>query len=216
MSTATDSIGKARAAGSARAAVTDEQLLLCYRDHGDADVFARLVRRYEHELYNYLRRFLGDATLAEDVFQGTFLQLHLKCEQFEPGRKVRPWLYAIATNQAIDAQRRNKRHRHVSLDRTGSSNDDDMGKLVDLLVGAEPRPDVVADAEEGKRWLTRVLAELPEHLRTVVELVYFQGLKYREAAEVLSIPVGTVKSRLHTAILKLNEAWNETHSPEAN
>ena len=199
------------------APVTDEALLLAYRAGGDEELFARLVRRYEHELYNYLRRFLGDAAMAEDVFQGTFLQLHLKCDQFESGRKVRPWLYAIATNQAIDAQRRNKRHRLVSLDRTRSHSDEDgVGKLVDLLVGSEPAPDVIVDGEEGKRWLSQTLAQLPEHLRTVVNLVYFQGLKYREAAEVLSIPVGTVKSRLHTAILKLNEAWNEKHSPETN
>ena len=76
-----------------------------------------LVHRYERELYSYLRRYLGDAAMAEDAFQGTFLQIHLKCGQFEPGRKFRPWLYTIATNQAIDAQRRNKRHRMVSLDR---------------------------------------------------------------------------------------------------
>jgi len=55
--------------------------------------------------------------MAEDVFQQTFLQIHLKCDQFEEGRKVRPWLYTVATNQAIDYQRRNHRHNIISLDR---------------------------------------------------------------------------------------------------
>ena len=103
--------------------VTDEQLLLRYRQTGDRELFAQLVYRYERELYSYLRRYLGDAEMAEDVFQAAFLLVHLKCGQFESGRKVRPWLYAIATNQAIDVQRRNKRHRMVSLDRSASDGD---------------------------------------------------------------------------------------------
>merc|ERR1712196_63951 len=84
---------------------TGEQLLLRYRETGDRDLFARIVQMYEHELYNYLHRYMGNAEMAEDAFQATFLQVHLKCDQFESGRKLRPWLYAIATNQAIDAQR---------------------------------------------------------------------------------------------------------------
>jgi hypothetical protein len=82
--------------------LSDEQLLLCYQRRQERELFAELVRRYEREMYNYLRRFLGDAEMAEDVFQATFLQLHLKCDQFAEGRKVRPWLYTIATNQAIE------------------------------------------------------------------------------------------------------------------
>ena len=84
---------------------TDEDLVAEYQITGDETVFEQLVRRYERELYNYLRRFLSDAALAEDVFQTTFLQVHTKCDLFEKGRKFKPWLYTIATNQAIDAQR---------------------------------------------------------------------------------------------------------------
>src|SRR6267142_4677247 len=89
--------------------LSDEELLVGYREKGDANLFSELVHRYERELFSYLRRYLGDANMAEDAFQATFLQVHLKAHQFEEGRKVRPWLYTIATNQAIDAQRRNKR-----------------------------------------------------------------------------------------------------------
>ena len=95
---------------------TDEHILIEYRQTGDRELFAQLVYRYERELYTYLRRYLGDAQMAEDAFQGAFLQVHLKCDQFQEGRRFRPWLYTIATNQAIDARRRNKRHRMVSLD----------------------------------------------------------------------------------------------------
>ena len=96
--------------------VTDEQLLLEYRQTGDREVFAQLVYRYERELYNYLRRYLGNTEMAEDVFQASMMQVHLKCDQFQADRRFRPWLYSIATNQAIDARRRNKRHMMMSLD----------------------------------------------------------------------------------------------------
>jgi RNA polymerase sigma-70 factor (ECF subfamily) len=188
--------------------MSDEELLMAYRDHADSVAFSELVRRYERELYSYLRRYLGDASMAEDAFQATFLQVHLKCDQFDEGRKFRPWLYTIGTNQAIDAQRRNKRHRGVSLDRTTKREDsDDLGSLMDLLISKEPAPDSRAETTQRREWIRQAVEQLPETLRAAINLVYYQGLKYREAAVVLEIPVGTVKSRLHSAILKLNEAW---------
>ena len=191
---------------------TDEQLLLEYRSAGDRESFEELVHRYERELYGYLRRYLGDAEMAEDVFQQTFLQVHLKCEYFEPGRRVRPWLYTVATNQAIDFQRRNRRHRMASLDRCiGGNAAHEAGPLVELLDSPEAGPAENAESIERADQLRRAVDGLPESVRQVVMLVYFQGLKYREAADVLDIPVGTVKSRLHAAIGKLNEAL--THSP---
>lgn len=195
-------------APSALSQWSDEDLLDRYCSHGDPRVFGTLVHRYERELYSYLRRYLGDAAMAEDAFQGTFLQVHLKCGQFEAGRKFRPWLYTIATNQAIDAQRRNKRHRMVSLDRRQKGeSEEDLGSLSELLVSREAGPAKEADAEERRRWIRDSVGALPDALKGAITLVYYQGLKYREAAEVLKVPVGTVKSRLHTAIMKLNEAW---------
>jgi RNA polymerase sigma-70 factor (ECF subfamily) len=191
---------------------TDEGLLLAYRDCGNRQAFADLVHRYERELYSYLRRYLGNAAMAEDAFQATFLQVHLKSHQFEEGRKVRPWLYTIATNQAIDAQRRNRRHRMVSLDRRSGSEAEELGSLLELLTSKESGPVSSLETEERKNWIQQAVAELPASLRTAVTLIYYQGLKYREAADALSVPVGTVKSRLHTAILKLAEAWEATQA----
>src|SRR5438874_7507576 len=192
------------------ASLSDEELLLGYRETGDAKLFSELVHRYERELYSYLRRYLGDAELAEDAFQAAFLQVHLKCQQYEAGRAVRPWLYTIAINQAIDAQRRNRRHRMVSLDRAGPVQGEDVGKLLDLLTSKEPTPTAQLTAAERAEWLHGAVEQLPAPLRDVIHLVYFQELKYREAAEALNIPVGTVKSRMHAAVAKLNEAWNQT------
>jgi RNA polymerase sigma-70 factor (ECF subfamily) len=190
-------------------APTDEELLLAYRSGGDRGAFEQLVQRYETELYSYLRNYLGNAQMAEDAFQATFLQVHLKCDQFEPGRRVRPWLYTVATNQAIDAQRRNRRHRMVSLDRRRSMDgpdDEDGGTLMNLLDSRDVDPIEQFTIEEDSQAVRAAIEQLPESLRRVVLLVYFQGLKYREAADVLSIPVGTVKSRLHTAVARLNES----------
>ena len=171
--------------------LSDEELLGRCRRTEDKAAFESLVHRYERELFSYLRRYLGNAEMAEDVFQATFLQVHLKREQFEEGRRFRPWLYTIATNQAIDAQRRNRRHRMVSLDhRTGGEND--VGSLVEMLAGNGQTADAEMEVESA------------------LMLVYHQGMKYREAADVLGIPVGTVKSRLHSALLKLNDSWRRS------
>ncbi len=193
---------------------SDEDLLIQYRETGRRDLFTALVRRYERELYNYLRRYLGSPEAAEDAFQTVFLQVHLKCGQFESNRRVRPWLYAIATNQAIDAQRGSRRHRLFSLDRPSRLRDTDDGKSwSETTVSNEPDPARQVVDGERDRLLAAALDQLSEPLRTVVHLVYYQGLLYREAAEVLAIPVGTVRSRLHTAITRLAEFWNG-HHPE--
>ena len=197
-------------------AASDEQLLLRYRHRAERRAFDQLVHRYERELYSYLRRYLGSAEAAEDVFQQSFLQVHLKCSQFDERRKFRPWLYTIATHQAIDHQRRNKRHRMVSLDRTGRAPaEDNESGLVDLLAAGEPDPVERSIANERRRRVRRNVDQLPDPLRAVVVLVYFQNLKYREAAEILDIPVGTVKSRMHAAILTLGQAWTESAEIDA-
>lgn len=191
---------------------TDEELLASYRDDGNRSAFDQLVHRYERELYSYLRRFLNDQAAAEDAFQATFLQVHLKCKQFEADRKVRPWLYTIATNQAIDLQRRTKRHKLVSLDRRERENsEDEVGSLLNLLESREAAPQANLETDEREAWVRGAVRELPEQLRSAVNMIYYQGLKYREAADRLHVPVGTVKSRLHTAVLKLNEAFQEAH-----
>ncbi|MFM7740465.1 MAG: RNA polymerase sigma factor [Planctomycetota bacterium] len=151
--------------------VTDEQLLQTYRQTGDREAFALLVYRYERELYHYLRRYLGSAEMAEDVFQATFLQVHLKCENFQYDRKFRPWLYTIATNQAIDARRRNKRHKMYSLDAPQEQETDEAGQLANLLETTESNPlDVTLD-EERTNLVRFTLEPLPESLSAVIQLV---------------------------------------------
>jgi RNA polymerase sigma-70 factor (ECF subfamily) len=192
---------------------TDEVLLTRYRDEGRTADFDVLVHRYERELYRYLVRYMGDAALAEDVFQNTFLQVHLKRGLYEDGRPVRPWLYSIATHQAVDALRKAGRHPTISLDLRGGSGggDSDPSALVDLLVGDDAGPLAELQGEERKEWARNAIERLPEALKQTLILAYFQDLKYREIAEIQEIPVGTVKSRLHAALAKLQEMAKASH-----
>lgn len=197
-----------------RSQPTDEELLLRFRDQGDQAAFDQLVHRYERELYSYLRRYLGNPDAAEDVFQGAFLRLYQKADQYQPGRRVRPWLYSIATHLAIDWLRKAGRRRAVSLNRReyGDGETEGAAALLDMLEAETPGPAANVEFEERREWARRAVDELPEHLRAVVLLVFFQGLKYTEVAEALDIPVGTVKSRLHAALVKLNAAWRQQQS----
>jgi RNA polymerase sigma-70 factor (ECF subfamily) len=191
---------------------TDESLLTRLRE-GERDVFGPLVRRYERELYGYLRRYLGDDDLADDVFQNTFLQVFLKIAQYEPGRPARPWIYAIATNQAIDALRRRGRRADRGADAASAPDEDGEARpLFELLPAADAGPADHADRAEQRALVRAAVDRLPDLLRQVVLLAYFQGLKYKDVADVLGIPVGTVKSRLHAALAKLTEEWTGSNA----
>ncbi|MBP3693907.1 MAG: RNA polymerase sigma factor [Thermoguttaceae bacterium] len=194
-----------RSRKNADPSMTDEELMEFFVTTQDDSFLEQLIRRYEQDLYHYLRHFLGDAQLAEDVFQAAFLQIYLKSSQFELGRKFRPWLYMVATNQAIDLQRRNKRHQHASLEKNVQISGEELDgiSLLEILPGNVPSPEEQIQKEEHARQIRNCVDQLPESLRTVLILIYYEGIKYREVAEILNIPVGTVKSRLHTAIKKL-------------
>ena len=195
--------------------MTDEQLLLAYRRDRNQSHFAELVLRYREPLLHFLKRHVSNPAMAEDVLQATFLQLHLKGHLFDEGRKLRPWLYRIAVNQAIDAQRRQRRHRAASLNQTPGSLDGSHYEWIDGLDAEIPQPhDQLQQIERGER-VRAAVAQLPAQLRTIVSLVFFQGLKYREAAEALSIPVGTLKSRMHAALVQLRKEWPDALVPEA-
>jgi RNA polymerase sigma-70 factor (ECF subfamily) len=191
--------------------LTDEALLLRYRDQGDQQAFQELVRRFEPELYHYLWRYLHNASLAEEVVQAAFLRLHEHRHDFQPDHRVRPWLYTIATHLAIDALRRRGRHPAVSLD-TEHGED---ATLLDLLMGPSDDPATALEDEEQQQWLRHAMAELPPHLREPLNLVYLGGMKYNDAAEKLGVPLGTLKSRLHEALVKLNRASKSILSGES-
>ena len=175
----------------------------------------RLLRGlYDHHADALFRHVLpltgGDRARAEDIVQETLIRAWQHPDAIRPERgPVRPWLYTIATNQAIDAQRRNRRHRRLSLNQPQHASGEATGALIDLVAGAAGDPAATAESGEQSEWVRGEVDALPEPLRNAVKLVYFRGMKYRDAAKAMSVPVGTVKSRLHAAIQRLGQAWRE-------
>jgi len=187
--------------------VTDEQLIGLARD-GDKQAFGQLMQRYEKELFNFLVKFMGQRTLAEDAFQETFLQVHISASSFDTRRRFRPWLYTIAANKARDLLR--SRARRPAMQLTTS---DDQGGEVDLwhnLLRDETTPQDILEQKQQKELVREMVAKLPEHLREILVLAYFNQLPYKEIAQVLDIPLGTVKSRLHAAVSAFARKYNET------
>src|SRR5207237_10629051 len=159
------------------AAATDEELVACFRK-GQREAFEVLVRRYERELFGYLRRYLGDSDLADDVFQNTFLQVYTKIGHYEAGRPVRPWLYTIATHQAIDALGRQGRHQAISLDQSREElPNGEVRSLIELLESRGPGPAEQIQGDERRDLVRASVDRLPDFLRQVVVLAYYQGLK---------------------------------------
>jgi RNA polymerase sigma-70 factor, ECF subfamily len=182
------------------------ELLVRYATQGDRSAFDEIVHYYEREIFNYLHKYLGDRHLAEDAFQATFLQLHRKCRQFEPGRALRPWLYRIAANQANDLLRRNRRHKVLSLDVAAGSDEELDGQSPLRNCLRDDRDANPIDRLESSEDCGRVAAavdQLPKWLKQPIVLVVYQGLKYSAAAEIIGIPLGTLKSRLYEAIRRV-------------
>lgn len=195
--------------------LTDERLIALYCE-GDRGAFTALLKRYRQELFAFLFRFLGSRAAAEDVFQDTFLQIHLRAERFETDRQLKPWLFTIAANKARDYMRRNKRHSNVSLDApapgsTGSGSSSAAGTtFVDLMQAQTVQPDESLTAQEKQQMVRQVIDSLPEHQRQVLMLAYFHQLAYKDMADALDVPLGTVKSRLHAAVANFAKQWKQT------
>jgi len=185
---------------------SDEQLLDSYR-HGDRATFALLVGRYQRELYHFLVRFLGNRAAAEDVFQETFLQVHQSAEQFDPQRRFRPWLFTIAANKARDLIRSQARRPANPLQATISPGDDESGEFIDLMQSASELPSDPMEKRELQQLVHNTVATMPEHLREILLLSYFHQFPYKQISEILDIPLGTVKSRLHAAVAHFADRW---------
>lgn len=196
---------EARPAGPPPGA-SDEQLLAAYRD-GDKAGFATLVDRYQRELYHFLVRFLGNRAAAEDVFQETFLQVHQSAEAFDLQRRFKPWLFTIAANKARDLIRSNARRPTNPLQASISGGDDEGGEFIDLMQATGETPDEPLARQEMQHKVQQVVAGMPEHLREILILSYFNTFPYRQIADILGIPLGTVKSRLHAAVATFADKW---------
>jgi RNA polymerase sigma-70 factor, ECF subfamily len=181
-------------------ASADEQLIQRCREE-DRAALEELLARYQDRLMAFIYSVVRDYHLAEDIFQETFLRVYREARGFRSGASFKTWLYTIAVNRCRDALRKSKRRPEVSLDfELASGETDRPRRLVDLIAGREPGPRDQAGGREMEAILEGELSGLSEEHRQVIVLSRLNGLKYREIAEVLGIPSGTVRSRLHYAL----------------
>lgn len=195
---------------------SDEQVLADFLAGSEA-AFALLVRRYSRDLFQFVARFVRSTAAAEDVVQETFIQVHQSAEGFDAARRFRPWLFTIAANKARDHLRGRARKKEVSL-APGSSATGDDGQMtyLDMLPDASDAPSAELEADEERRIVRGIVDRMPDHLREVLELGYYQRFPYKEIADMLGIPLGTVKSRLHAAVSHFANAYRrETERREA-
>jgi RNA polymerase sigma-70 factor (ECF subfamily) len=186
--------------------VGDSELLSRHLE-GDPQAFAELVERYRQELFGFLTRFLGDATTAEDVFQETFLQLHISAGTFDLSRRLKPWLFTIAANKARDSMRSRARRQTAPLDAPISGAQGEGSTYADLIPSGIPSPVEDVANLETRQAVQSIVKRMPENLRMVLLLGYFQELPYKEIADILDVPLGTVKSRLHAAVKHFARQW---------
>ena len=174
---------------------------------GEEGAFQELVGEYKNGVYAFLSTFLSRPDLVDDAFQETFIQLYVSRNTFDLSRPLRPWLFTIAANKAKDALRRRQRIDSTNL---GSMFDSEEHSLDDVLNTLDsdthlPHDDLIKDETAGA--VRQVIARMPPKLRQILILAYFQKFSYVEMAGIVGIPVGTVKSRLHTAVGRFAEAW---------
>ena len=177
---------------------SDDSQLIALSVRGDRAAFGELVRRYQDRLYHTAFRLIGNAEDARDVVQDSFLNAYQSLHQFKGDARFFTWLYRIAVNAAITVKRK---HRAMLS--------------ADLLSGqalAEPhdesegnQPGASLERVEDERRLQAALAELTAEHRTVLVLKEIEGQKYETIADVLGVPIGTVRSRLHRARLELRD-----------
>jgi len=193
--------------------ISDSDLLRRYCE-GDEGAFQEIMDRYKNSLYAFLRQFLNRHDLVEDVFQETFLQLYTSRETFDVSRPLRPWLFTIAANKAKDALRKSQRHATVSIGTISSSEDMSFEEVLNVLGHDNELPTTELERQETSAKVNRIITNMPENLREILILAYFNRFSYKQMAEMLSIPIGTVKSRLHTAVARFAKEWKDLVSIE--
>lgn len=177
----------------------DDRRLIAEVLAGNTAAFAELVVRYQDRLFNVAYRVLDNADDAADVVQDVFVNAYTSLRAFKGDSELFTWLYRIAFNTAISAKRR--RRGVVRID--GHGGGDDGGGLDPEDRATDTAPEAGMERAEDERVLAEAMAKLsPEH-RTVLVLKDIDGLKYEEIAEVMGVPIGTVRSRLHRARLEL-------------
>jgi RNA polymerase sigma-70 factor (ECF subfamily) len=194
---------------------SDAELLASY-GKGDEAAFREIVSRYKNGLYAFLRQFLNRQDLVEDVFQETLLQLFTSRESFDDSRPLRPWLFTIAANKARDALRKWQRTAAIPIGTLGEPEDSSFDDMLNTITADTTMPYEELEKNETALQVERIIANMPDNLREILILAYFNKFSYKQMAQILSIPIGTVKSRLHTAVAHFAKEWKASIGSKRN
>ena len=181
-------------------AITDEQAMWRVQTQDDEAAFAQIVRRWEGPIQRLCMRMTCDAHRGQDLAQETFVRVFAKRKDYQSSGKFSTWLWRIALNLCYDELRRRKRREESSLD-------DVRGEAVAALetfVAPEAAPDKSLEAQEQGELVRMALTQLSETYRTVLVLRHYENLKFREIADVLDVPEGTIKSRMAEALTQMS------------
>ena len=173
--------------------VTDEDLVLAVQA-GDTDSLSVLVSRWQQPLYRFVYRMLPRREDAHDVCQETFLRILKKADRYRPGSRFSTWMYQIEFNLCRDQARRRKRWGLIIAERHEF---DEQERPADTKPPSYGDPLQEVEREETTRVVQRAMRELPQEQREVLIMKEFEGLKFREIAEILDCPESTVKSRMY-------------------
>ena len=185
---------------------SDEELILAFQG-GDEEAFTVLVRRYKDPLMNYIYRFVGDSDESADILQDTFVRLYRKKHLYKSVAKFSTWLYTIAGNLARSELRRRSRKGLLSIFQSREKGDE-----YELpLPSSDPQPDQLADDSLKAMRIQEALRRLPEAFREAVVLRDIQDLSYEEIAEIVGMPIGTVKSRINRGRNQLQELLKDIY-----
>jgi RNA polymerase sigma-70 factor (ECF subfamily) len=195
--------------------LSDAELLARY-GRGDEAAFREIVSRYKNGLYAFLRQFLNRQDLVEDVFQETFLQLFTSRESFDDTRPLHPWLFTIAANKAKDALRKWQRTAAIPIGTIAEPEDLSFDDMLNSISADTTMPYEELERSETASQVGRIIANMPDNLREILILAYFNKFSYKQMAQILSIPIGTVKSRLHTAVAHFAKDWKASIGSKKN
>jgi RNA polymerase sigma-70 factor (ECF subfamily) len=176
--------------------VTDEQAMWRVRMEDDAEAFAVLVQRWEGPIQNLCTRMLGDSHRGEDLAQEAFSRIFARRKDYVPNGKFSTFLWRIALNLCYDALRIRNRRREFSFN--GGLENAELD-----CAAADLAPDVSLVRDETAHDVRTALQRIPETYRSVLVLRHYEDLKFREIADVLGIPEGTVKSRMVEGLTQL-------------
>lgn len=186
-----------------RAAVSAEERALIERcKRGDLGAFNDLVRKYEKQVYNFAYRLTGNYDDANDVAQDAFLRVFNAIGTFRGDSSFSTWLFRITTNVFLDERKKAKSHPQTSLDEYLELGESSVARQIE---DPSPTPEAVLEESERAQILLKAVGDLPEYQRAMVTLYHTQQKSYEEIAEIMDLPIGTVKSRLNRARLALKE-----------